>query len=141
MKHELTPEIAARFAEAALGHVRREYPHKLDHVMEGPEDVLGRARFTRSSSEASTGTAASTATWTLAAHRRLFPSLPPRSRIGGPRRRDANAGQGGGRDGLSRPPYSGGFERPYGWAWLLALHLEASRRQDAEWDEALAPLA
>jgi hypothetical protein len=43
-------------------------------------------------------------------------------------------------DYLDRP-YSGGFERPYGWAWLLALHLEASRRQDAEWDEALAPLA
>ena len=24
-------------------------------------------------------------------------------------------------------PLSGGFERPYGWAWLLALHREAER--------------
>src|SRR3546814_714259 len=41
MTHALTPETAARFAEIALGHVTREYPHKLDHVMDGPEDVLG----------------------------------------------------------------------------------------------------
>ena len=44
MKHRLTAETANRFAEIALGHVTREYPHKLDHVMEGPEDVLGAAR-------------------------------------------------------------------------------------------------
>src|SRR5690242_19968048 len=40
MQHHLTPATAERFAEIALGHVAREYPHKLDHVMEGPEDVL-----------------------------------------------------------------------------------------------------
>ncbi len=33
-----------------------------------------------------------------------------------------------------------GFERPYGWAWLLALHGEAARH-DAGWAGALAPLA
>uniref|UniRef100_UPI0015770740 DUF2891 family protein n=1 Tax=Sphingomonas bacterium TaxID=1895847 RepID=UPI0015770740 len=33
-----------------------------------------------------------------------------------------------------------GFERPYGWAWLLALHAEAARH-DAGWVDALAPLA
>jgi hypothetical protein len=37
-------------------------------------------------------------------------------------------------------PTSAGFERPYGWAWLLALHAEASQH-DASWGEALAPLA
>ena len=41
MAHTLTPTIAQRFADAALGHVTREYPHKLDHVMDGPEDVRG----------------------------------------------------------------------------------------------------
>src|ERR1044072_6852132 len=41
MKHRLTAETANRFASIALGHVTREYPHKLDHVMAGPEDVLG----------------------------------------------------------------------------------------------------
>ena len=28
-------------------------------------------------------------------------------------------------------PLSRGFERPYGWAWLLYLHLEAARHADA----------
>jgi len=38
-------------------------------------------------------------------------------------------------------PYSGPFERPYGWAWLLALHREAMRHEGQSWGEALAPLA
>ena len=41
MLRTLNARTANRFAEIALGHVAREYPHKLDHVMEGPEDALG----------------------------------------------------------------------------------------------------
>ena len=37
MQHTLTPEVAAQLARIALGHVTREYPHKLDHVLTGPE--------------------------------------------------------------------------------------------------------
>src|ERR1700754_4180842 len=36
--------------------------------------------------------------------------------------------------------YTGGFERPYGWAWLLMLHGEA-QRHEAAWADDLAPLA
>ncbi len=36
-------------------------------------------------------------------------------------------------------PLSGGFERPYGWAWLLMLAGEL-RRGDGAWSEALRPL-
>jgi hypothetical protein len=35
---------------------------------------------------------------------------------------------------------SRGFERPYGWAWLLQLHLEATRH-DQRWGAELEPLA
>ena len=38
---DLTPELAARFAALALGHVTREYPNKLDHVLTGPGDARG----------------------------------------------------------------------------------------------------
>ena len=31
---------ASHFARIALGHVRKEYPHKLDHVLLGDEDAL-----------------------------------------------------------------------------------------------------
>ena len=37
----LTPEVASRFAAIALAHVEREFPNKLDHVLNGPEDVRG----------------------------------------------------------------------------------------------------
>jgi hypothetical protein len=37
-------------------------------------------------------------------------------------------------------PLSRGFERPYGWAWLLYLHLEATRHEQP-WAEELEPLA
>jgi hypothetical protein len=37
--------------------------------------------------------------------------------------------------------YTGGFERPYGWAWAIALWAEAARHQDRDWGEALRPLA
>src|SRR6202142_1335360 len=37
---QLTAELADRFATIALGHVPRQYPHKLDHVLTGPEDAF-----------------------------------------------------------------------------------------------------
>src|SRR5206468_7137455 len=37
-------------------------------------------------------------------------------------------------------PLSRGFERPYGWAWLLQLHLEATRHRE-RWGAELEPLA
>jgi len=37
-------------------------------------------------------------------------------------------------------PFGASFERPYGWAWLLALHGEAARHE-AGWAAALEPLA
>src|SRR3546814_18235721 len=39
MTHALTPEPAARFAAIALGHVTRDSPPKLAHVMNVPQDV------------------------------------------------------------------------------------------------------
>src|SRR3712207_1237745 len=35
----LLPELAHEFARLALGHVEREFPNKLDHVMAGPGDA------------------------------------------------------------------------------------------------------
>jgi hypothetical protein len=37
----VTPTIASSFARTALSHVTREFPNKLDHVMNGAEDVKG----------------------------------------------------------------------------------------------------
>jgi hypothetical protein len=41
MRAGLTEDLADRLAGIALGHVRREYPNKPDHVLGGPEDLRG----------------------------------------------------------------------------------------------------
>jgi hypothetical protein len=38
-------------------------------------------------------------------------------------------------------PLSRGFERPYGWAWLLMLQAELTRLPETRWAQATAPLA
>ena len=35
----LDAALASKFAQVALGHLTREYPNKLDHVMAGDADV------------------------------------------------------------------------------------------------------
>ena len=35
----LDTDLAARLATIALGHVTREWPHKLDHILDGPGDA------------------------------------------------------------------------------------------------------
>jgi hypothetical protein len=140
MKHHLTPETAQRFAGIALSHVTREYPHKLDHVMEGPEDVLGPRALHPIFFGSFDWHSCVHGYWLLMRTLRLHPDMEASVRI----RRlldemiapDKVAGE---LAYLDRA-YTGGFERPYGWAWLLALHREA-QRHEAGWAEALAPLA
>ena len=141
MKHELTSDTAARFAEIALGHVGREYPHKLDHVMDGPEDVLGPRALHPIFFGSFDWHSCVHGYWLLLTVRRLYPDLPVCRRIEAVADEMLAPGKvAGERDYLLRA-YSGGFERPYGWAWLLALHEEAARHDDKDWGDALAPLA
>ena len=37
----LTPALASQFARLVLGHLRREYPSKLTHTLNGALDVQG----------------------------------------------------------------------------------------------------
>jgi hypothetical protein len=140
MSHALTPEIAARFAGIALGHVTREYPHKLDHVMDGPEDVVGPRALHPIFFGSFDWHSCVHGWWLMLRLRRLFPDLAEARRVdalaAGMLTGDMVAGE---LAYLDRA-YTGGFERPYGWAWLLALHLEAGRAGDRPWAAALSPL-
>jgi hypothetical protein len=141
MKHQLTAETAARFAQIALGHVTREYPHKLDHVMVGPEDVLGPKALHPIFHGSFDWHSCVHGYWLLLRLRRLFPEMPEAQAI----RQLADDMLTPDKVAVERAyldrPYSGPFERPYGWAWLLALHREAMRHEGESWGEALAPLA
>lgn len=140
MPHALTPAAAARFAEIALGHVTREYPHKLDHVMDGPEDVLGPRALHPIFFGSFDWHSCVHGYWLLMRTRRLFPGLPTEPAVEALfEEMLTGANVAGELDYLDRA-YSGGFERPYGWAWLLALHREA-QRGEGPWGELLEPLA
>lgn len=141
LTHHLTPEIASRFAAIALGHVRREYPHKLDHVMDGPEDVLGPKALHPIFHGSFDWHSCVHGYWMLLRLRRLFPAISESEPIRALADEMLVPFRVAGELAYLDRAYTGGFERPYGWAWLLALHGEAARHDDAEWAEALEPLA
>jgi hypothetical protein len=140
MTHRLTPEIANRFAEIALGHVTREYPHKLDHVLEGPEDALTPRELHPVFFGSFDWHSCVHGYWLLLRTRRLFLDLPVAPRVEALLDQMLTAEKAAGELAYLDRAYTGGFERPYGWAWLIALHAEA-QRHEAEWADNLAPLA
>jgi len=141
MTHTLTPETAARFASIALGHVTREYPHKLDHVMDGPEDVLSPAQLHPIFHGSFDWHSCVHGYWLLLRVRRLFPDLPVAREIEVLADAMLTPARVRGELAYLDRAYSGGFERPYGWAWAIALWAEAARHEDRDWGEALRPLA
>lgn len=140
----LTADIAALYARTALGHVTREFPNKMDHVLEGPADVLGPRDLHPVFFGSFDWHSCVHGWWTLFTVYRLYPD---------------NAGAADIRkladtlfttDNLAAEvaylarPSSRGFERPYGWAWCLMLAAELNRHQTDEgrrWAAALQPLA
>ncbi|MGQ0589871.1 MAG: DUF2891 domain-containing protein [Sphingosinicella sp.] len=141
MKHHLTPEIANRFAEIALGHVTKEYPHKLDHVIDGPEDVLGPRALHPIFFGSFDWHSCVHGYWLLLRTRRLFPGLPVAPRVKALLDEMLAPEKVAGELAYLDRAYTGGFERPYGWAWLLALHAEAQCHAEDQWAANLAPLA
>ena len=140
MEHSLTAPIANRFAELALGHLTREYPHKLDHVMEGAEDVLGPRTLHPIFFGSFDWHSCVHGYWLLLRTRRLFSGLAVAPRVAALLDEMLVPGKVAGELAYLDRAYTGTFERPYGWAWLLALHAEA-QRHEAGWADNLAPLA
>ena len=140
----LTPEIADRFARIALGHVAKEYPNKLDHVLMGPGD----AETPRALHPIFFGSfdwhSCVHGYWLLARLYRRFTDGAEAAQVRAlfddaftPAKVEAE------RAYLDRPS-SAGFERPYGWAWLLMLAGELAQHDSAEgraWSAAITPLA
>ena len=133
--------MASDFARIALSHVTRPYPYKDDHVFGGEGDL----RLPREAHPVFFGSfdwhSCVHGWWTLLTLRRLFPDMPEAKAI------DELAETTFTEDKIAVElayldrPLSRGFERPYGWGWLLYLHLEATRHEDRAWACKLAPLA
>ena len=136
----LAPDHAVRFATATLAHLGREYPYKMDLVLTGPED----ARPPREHHPIFHGSfdwhSCVHGWWQILRLARRFPGLPVAADIRA--RADAMLipEKVAGELAFLARPMSASFERPYGWAWLLALHAEAEAH-DAPWAAALEPFA
>jgi hypothetical protein len=137
----LDDALAGRFARIALGHVRKEYPHKLDHVLAGDEDALPPRVIHPIFYGSFDWHSCVHGWWTLLTLRRRFPHLPEAARIADTADDSFTANKVAAELAYLDCPGSAGFERPYGWAWLLYLHLEASLHEDRPWAHQLEPLA
>jgi len=136
----LTAELASKFARIALSHVGREYPNKLDHVLDGGDDLRSPRDLHPIFFGSFDWHSCVHGYWTLATVLRRFPEIPEadaiRALFDDTFVTDKVAGE---LDYLARPS-SRGFERPYGWAWLLKQQAELRQHGDA-WAKVHQPLA
>jgi hypothetical protein len=141
---KLTNETASRFARAALGHVGREWPNKLDHVMAGAADVQ-RPRVLHPIFFGSFDWHSCVhGYWLLARLYRRFPQLPEREAICALFDERLTAKNVAAEVAYLARPETRGFERPYGWAWALMLAAELAQHESAEgkgWSTELQPFA
>ena len=125
----LTAEHAARFMALTCGHLTREFPHKLDHVMDGPDD----ARTPRQLHPIFFGSfdwhSCLHGWWQVLRLARLYPDLPEAARVHALADEMLTAENFAVETAYLARPSSRGFERPYGWAWALALHAEMVRHE------------
>jgi hypothetical protein len=140
----LTPDVASRFARLALSHVTREYPNKLDHVLNGPEDVRDPRALHPLFYGSFDWHSCVHGYWLLARLVRRIPDLPEAPRVRALFDAHLTAANVAGEVAYLEQPSRVTFERPYGWAWLLMLAAELRRDvtpAGRRWSAALAPLA
>lgn len=141
MTTTLTPDLAARFAALTLGHLGREWPYKLDHVMAGPEDVLPPSTLHPIFHGSFDWHSCVHGWWQVMRLMRRFPDLPQAAEIRARADEMLVPDKVAGECAYLDRQASAGFERPYGWGWLLALHHELGLHADRSWHRALDPLA
>ena len=137
---KLDAALASHMAQIALGHVAKEYPHKLDHVLASDEDALPPRILHPIFFGSFDWHSCVHGWWTLLTLRRLFPGIAEAAAIGEIADDSFTPGKVAAELAYLGRQHSRGFERPYGWAWLLYLHLEATRHGES-WGGEIEPLA
>jgi hypothetical protein len=140
----ITEQQASRFARLALKCVAKEYPNKLDHVM----NDSGEVRSPRSLHPAFYGCfdwhSSVHGHWMLVRLLRLFPGLPEAGEIRKALNANLTASNLQTEAAYLKQSNRQSFERTYGWAWLLKLAEELKQWDDLDgraWSANLRPLA
>jgi hypothetical protein len=131
---------ATRLVQIALGHVTREYPNKLDHVLSGEGDAKGPRALHPIFYGSYDWHSCVHGYWLLTRLRRTRPRLPEAGQITDLLEAAFTKTAIAGERAYLAGPSAQGFERPYGWAWLLALAVEL-KALDEELGSRIEPLA
>jgi hypothetical protein len=134
----LTASLASAFVRVALANVQREYPRHVSHLLRDPHEELSPRKLHPAFYGSYDWHSAVHMHWLLVRLLRLYPDqkdavavldrhLAPHPLAAELRYFESPAGR--------------TFERPYGWAWLLALQAELLRHGNTDWSDALQPLA
>jgi hypothetical protein len=144
MMSGLDSSLAAKFAAVALGHVTREWPNKMDHMLTGPEDVIGPRAAHPIFYGSFDWHSAVHSHWLLARIYRRFPNSAQAANIRKLLDVQFTPENVAGEVAYLARPSARGFERPYGWAWALMLQGELARHETEEgkpWAANLKPMA
>ena len=136
--------MASLFARIALGHVTREYPNAPQLVLTSADDFASPRALHPVFYGSFDWHSCVHSYWLLATLYRMRPQLPERSAIRALFDDALTPEKIEGERAYLQRPYTGGFERPYGWAWLLMLWAELARHESAEaraWAAAVRPFA
>jgi hypothetical protein len=138
--------LASSFVQLALRNVRQEYPNKLDHVMDGAQDVRSPRELHPAFYGSFDWHSSVHMHWLLARLLRLAPDLPEAPAIALLFDEHFSTSAITGEIAYLDQPCRSAFERTYGWAWLLKLQAELlalarSYPPAVTWCTALQPLA
>jgi hypothetical protein len=140
---DLDPTVADRLAGIALGHVAREYPNVLVQVVSGPGDLAPPSALHPMFFGSFDWHSCVHTHWLLARLLRRRPDGPLAAPIAAHFHHTFTPAKVLGELAYLGRPLTGGFERPYGWAWLMKLQAELECH-DGEagrsWAETLRPL-
>ena len=129
--------LAERFAALTLSHLARPWPFKLDQVLAGPEDVRLPADLHPIFHGSFDWHSCVHGWWQVTRLSRLFPDAPFAAEVRARSQASFVPQKVAGELATFSLPQARGASRPYGRAWLLALHAELDGQEAA----ALEPLA
>lgn len=137
MPHRDPADVVDHFVALVLGHIDREYPNKLDHVMNGPEQVKGPRDLHPIFYGSYDWHSSVHGHWLLIRALRLFPKLAQRTELIALLDKRFNSDAVKVELEYLSQKRRETFERTYGWAWFLKLAAEL--REPGALADAAAP--
>lgn len=142
-RHPPDQATPGALAHMALGHVEREYPNLITHLMRDAQDIAAPSTLHPIFYGSLDWHSCVHSYWLLARVARLCPESESAARGKALFERNITPEKVAGELAYFQAPGRGSFERPYGWAWLLKLAAElntASHPALIEAGRTLAPL-